>query len=110
MHVVREQRLSAGRVRAGDDPVVGAGRAAVAGGQAEQGAQGAEIVFGRRRVAWVRSSSSSSSSGWGRLGMRLAQVEQCAGGRTVAPGADGVKIGLELGVVELWRRCARARA
>ena len=34
-------------------------------------------------------------------GLRLAQVEQFAGGRMVAPGADGIEIGLELRVVQL---------
>ena len=35
--------------------------------------------------------------------MRLAEVEQFAGGRMVAPGTNGVQIGLELRVVEFCR-------
>ncbi len=35
---------------------------------------------------------------WHRL--RLAQVHSDAGGRTIAPGADGIKIGYESGVVQ----------
>ncbi len=54
MHIVRQQRLAAGRMLSGDDPVVGAGRATVAGGQAQQLAQffrrGAGRVPHSRRV------------------------------------------------------------
>ena len=46
VHIVREQRLAAGGVAAGDDPVVGADGAVVAIGDAAEGLERG-IAFGR---------------------------------------------------------------
>src|ERR1035438_10700021 len=89
---------------AGDDPVVRAGRAAVAGGKAEK----------RAKCAWVfvewRDGRRSAGLGavvlvvgvvrWGRRRVRLAPIDHRTGGWMIAPRADRVKIGLELGVAQ----------
>ena len=60
----------------------------------------------RRRDESVRSSSSLSA---GAVGMRLGQVDDFAGGRMIAPGADGVEVRLELaGCCSLAAICSRA--
>ncbi len=50
MHIVREQRLSAGGVASVDDPVVRARRAALASWQPEQREQGARISIETREI------------------------------------------------------------
>jgi len=96
VHVVGEQRTSRRSTRAGDDPVVGAGAAALTGGS-EGLRESNEVLSGGR--------------GWfGPTELRLRFVERNVGellrrgeidlrlcGRVVAPGANGVQIGDEIG-------------
>ncbi len=108
VHVVREQRLAAGRVLAGDDPVVRAGGAPGAGGQAQQVAQSARVFVHGGNVGGSHARFGAlifvlGVRRRGRFGVRLAQVQQNSGGRMIAPRTDRVKIGLQLGVVQLGR-------
>ncbi len=102
MHIVREQRLSAGGVAASNHPVVRAGNAVVAGRLAERRAEGANIVVrGETRlgaivvILVVRRRRGSRS--W------LGQVDNLACGWMVAPRSDGIEIRLEPRVVKFLR-------
>ena len=102
VHVVGEERLAGGGVGAGDDPVVGAGDAAVAGGVRRvccEGEESLEVAGGWLLVVgWVREFGLGFVEGdVGDVLLGGGEVDEGLGGRVVAPGAYGVEVGERCG-------------